>query len=238
MRLLIDAGNSRIKWARVVEKKWVETGMLPVKDVQDFLSAMSDINEIGEIWVSNVAGDEVARQISKLGKEKTRFISAKKKECGVTNNYSETAQLGSDRWAALIAAWNKVHRKCLVVNCGTATTIDALSDNGEFTGGLILPGIILMQSSLINATKNIKSDQGYYAEFPQNTADALLSGSIQATCGAIQRQHALLKSKDVDVILSGGSAPVLNKHLELSFRYVEHLVLNGMELIAEKAGEE
>ena len=76
------------------------------------------------------------------------FIGAREKQCGVRNGYAKPAQLGSDRWAALIAAWHLVQRKCLVVDSGTATTIDTLSGQGEFVGGLILPGVELMQRSL------------------------------------------------------------------------------------------
>ena len=128
------------------------------------------------------------------------------KQCGVRNGYSSAAQLGSDRWAALISAWHMVSGKCLVVNCGTAITIDTLSGQGEFLGGLILPGVELMQRSLVAATDQLKSEQGEYAPFPLNTADALFSGAIQACCGAIERQYTLLDDDGAPVVLSGGAA--------------------------------
>ena len=80
------------------------------------------------------------------------FIAARNEQCGVRNLYQPPVQLGSDRWAALIAAWQQEHTSCLVVNCGTATTLDALSAQGEYLGGLILPGVSMMQKSLVTGT--------------------------------------------------------------------------------------
>jgi type III pantothenate kinase len=149
------------------------------------------------------------------------------------NRYSRPQQLGCDRWAALIAAWQQIGGACLVVVCGTATTIDALSDSGEFLGGLILPGVALMQQSLTTATAQLNAVDGEYADFPRNTADALLSGAIQASCGAIQRQYALLNTTS-PVLLSGGAAHLLLPQLQLPVKMVDNLVLHGLLLIAQE----
>jgi type III pantothenate kinase len=153
-------------------------------------------------------------------------------QCGVRNAYARPEQLGCDRWAALIAAWHRVGSACLVVGCGTATTIDALSDSGEFIGGLILPGIELMQRSLTGATANLRAGKGKYADFPDNTVDALLGGAIQATCGAIERQYALLNVAGAPVLLSGGAADLLLPHLNLPVQSVDDMVLQGLQLIS------
>jgi type III pantothenate kinase len=163
-------------------------------------------------------------------------VAAREAQCGVRNGYSNVSRLGSDRWAALIAAWHLIGGSCLVVNSGTATTVDALSGKGEFTGGLILPGVELMQRSLCTATAQLQAGQGEYAAFPRNTADALFSGAIQASCGAIERQHALLDDDGAPVLLSGGAAGVLRAHLNLPLRIVDNLVLHGLLLIAQESG--
>jgi len=255
MKLLIDAGNTRIKWALVEDgmtrcanatgagmpsprllpqsagfasnvseadgTSWLRSGALPVGQASELPGLFAGSQEIRQIYVSNVAGEVVAQHIRNISIGRpvpSDFIVAKKVQCGVRNGYSNAAQLGSDRWAALIAAWHLVQGKCLVVSCGTAITIDTLSARGEFLGGLILPGVELMQRSLAAATDQLKfgelnSAQGRYAPFPQNTADALFSGAIQAACGAIQRQHALFDDADAPVVLSGGAAGVLQEHL-------------------------
>jgi type III pantothenate kinase len=237
-RLLIDAGNTRIKFALSCDDGWSAVHAQGTGDRLDF-SVYSD-SGISEVWVSNVAGDAVAQRIiaaCALLKVLPEFISAQATQCGVHNGYARPEQLGCDRWASLIAAWHRVGHACLVVVCGTATTIDALTDRGEFSGGLILPGIELMRHSLAGATAKLRSGEGVYAAFPDNTGDALQSGAIQATCGAIQRQYALLNAPGLPVLLSGGAAGGLLSHLDLPLLCVDDLVLHGLLLIAQKTGK-
>lgn len=253
MKLLIDAGNTRIKWAVVNKGEWLLNGALPVAQAanlsQHFYdnldrALLSDAEGLGasrqniqQIWVSNVAGDKTGQHIHAAcaaRQLRPHFIIAQAAQCGVRNGYAQPSQLGSDRWAALIAAWHLTGRSCLVVNSGTATTIDALSASGEFIGGLILPGVELMQRSLCAATTLSKPAQGEYVPFPLNTVDALFSGAIQATCGAIDRQYALLDDADASVLLSGGAAAQFLAQINLPVQMTDNLVLQGLLLIAQE----
>lgn len=234
MRLLIDSGNTNIKLALVDGDHWLSTDSFPSSQAIDL--SFADGFDVQQVYVSNVAGSEVARRISDACVARNwslQFITSQTEQCGVKNGYVLPAQLGSDRWAALIAAWRFVGAACLVVGSGTATTIDALTDNGEFIGGLILPGIELMQSSLFDGTAGLQSADGHYSPFPRNTSDAILSGAIQASCGAIQRQHALLDIADAPVLLGGGAACLLAPHLGLPVHLMDKLVLQGLLLIAQ-----
>ncbi|MDD5300728.1 MAG: type III pantothenate kinase [Gallionella sp.] len=243
MNLLIDAGNTRIKWALTDECNWLDSGHFPVEQASglaQFFAACFDRRGADpqniRIFASNVAGEEVAQHIRNIGTgHPPEFVVAQKEQCGVRNGYSSAAQLGSDRWAALIAAWHRVRGECLVVGCGTATTIDTLSGHGEFLGGLILPGVELMQRSLCDATAQLQPGQGKYVPLPLNTADALYSGALQASCGAIERQHALL-GNNAPVLLSGGAAAQLQERLNLPLQMVDNPVLQGLLLIAQEAG--
>lgn len=240
MKLLIDAGNTRIKWALVDNDEWLRSGVLPVEQAGALPQQFVGVRDIQQIWVSNVAGDTIAQHIRNIKVGDSNFIAAQEKQCGVRNGYSNAGQLGSDRWAALIAAWHLVRGKCMVVNCGTAITIDALSGQGEFLGGLILPGVELMQRSLVDATDQLKSAQGVYVPLPLNTADALFSGAIQASCGAIERQYTLLGDDSAPVILSGGTAgllqPYLNRKLfKMPLHIVDNIVLRGLLVMAQEA---
>lgn len=236
--LLIDAGNTRIKLALVEDGCWRKVKNIANNPGVVFDSFFSeyDASKVQQVWISNVAGAEVERQILDACAARhwtPHFISAQATQCGVRNGYSRPQQLGCDRWAALIAAWQQVGQACLVVVSGTATTIDALSDSGEFLGGLILPGVELMQRSLTSATAQLNVTNGGYADFPCNTADALLSGAIQASCGAIQRQYALLHAT-APVLLSGGAAHLLSPRLQLPVKMMDNLVLHGLLLIAQE----
>lgn len=243
MKLLIDAGNTRIKWA---VRGAQCSGVLPLEQADELSFQFAKFAGVRQIWVSNVAGDAIAQQIRAAAVQfsvRPRFIVAEKAQCGVKNGYSNPAQLGSDRWSALIAAWHLVSGACLVVNSGTATTVDALSAAGEFIGGLILPGVELMQRSLHRATAQLQAPgQGGYAPFPLNTADALYSGALQACCGAIDRQYALLcdacpehgHGGGVTVVLSGGASAALQNRLNLPLLVVDNLVLQGLWLIAQE----
>ena len=239
MKLLIDAGNTRIKWASVDGQDWLRTGALAVDQASTLPQLFAVLRGVQQIWISNVAGEGAARHIRDIGigrqADRFHFIVAQKAQCGVRNGYSAPSQLGSDRWAALIAAWHLVRGTCLVVSSGTATTVDALSATGEFIGGLILPGVELMQRSLNDATARLNTAQGTYAAFPRNTADAMFSGAIQACCGAIERQHMLLGGSGIPVVLSGGGSAILSDRLNLPLHVVDNLVLQGLLLIAQEA---
>lgn len=232
--LLIDAGNSRIKWALTEGQAWQQRGAVERSAAASLQQQFAALLAQDRILVSNVAGATVAQQIvracTSLGAT-PEFITSRDQQCGISNNYELPEQLGSDRWAALIAAWQLMHTACLVVHCGTATTIDALSDSGVFLGGLILPGIALMQHSLVQATANLDDHSGKWQAMPRNTADALATGAIEATVGAIQRQYAQLGVPGARCLLAGGAAEQIAPQLPLPLELQDNLVLHGLHII-------
>jgi len=248
MKLLIDAGNTRIKFALTDGEDDLLAAYLPNDQAGElarhfashFGRRRAGFSSVQQVWVSNVAGEAVAQHIRAACAAhcwQPHFITAQEVQCGVRNGYAMSRQLGSDRWAALIAAWHQMHAACLVVNCGTATTVDALSARGEFLGGLILPGVELMQRNLTTETAQLPPSSGEYANFPCNTADAIFSGAIQASCGAVDRQYALLEDASAQVLLSGGATEWLRPQLNLPLRMADNLVLQGLLLIAQEVSE-
>lgn len=236
--LLLDAGNSRIKWALTKDGATVQQGVVPVAEMTALPQAFARLPPPGRILASNVAGESVALQICAAcagWRCKVEFIKARLAQCGVRNGYSEPAQLGSDRWAALIGAWHKMHAACLVVNCGTATTIDALSGGGAFPGGLILPGVDMMRRSLAAGTAQLELADGVWEEFPRTTADAIHSGAVKATVGAIREQYRLLGARDAPCLLGGGAADLVQPHLDLPALRVDDLVLRGLRVIGQES---
>lgn len=240
MKLMIDAGNTLIKSAVLAGDDWLHLTAVPTAEAHTMTARVAHIPWVNEVWVSNVAGDEVAAHLAAACKSRgwdMHLIDSKRQQCGVINSYKVAERLGSDRWASLIAAWQMNRCATLVVTSGTATTIDALSAQGEFLGGLILPGLALMQSSLIDATAKLVHDAGRYADFPVNTADAMWSGALQATCGAIQRQYVLLNDAHARILLSGGAAQELQELLGIPAQTVRNMVLQGLGYIAREASK-
>jgi type III pantothenate kinase len=238
--LLLDAGNSRIKWALIQNGVWLYRDTVPVSDGSALRRSLAPLPPPGRILVSNVAGEAVAqiiRSACAVWNCKVEFIVAQAEQCGVRNSYGQPGQLGSDRWAALIAAWQQMRATCLVVNCGTATTVDALSGSGEFLGGLIIPGLEMMQNSLAAGTAQLTRSGGNWKEFPRNTADAIFSGSVKATVGAILQQHALLGTPKASCLVGGGAAELIRPHLGLPLQNGDDLVLRGLQLIGQESGK-
>jgi type III pantothenate kinase len=233
--LLIDAGNSCIKWGYAQDSEWLRQGVAG-HTVDTLQQTFASLPPPHRILVSNVAGEQAAQRVRiacSAWASHVEFISAQAEQCGVRNSYEQPAQLGSDRWAALIAAWHHKHAACLVVNCGTATTVDALSGTGVFLGGLILPGVDMMRYSLATDTAQLEETSGAWREFPRNTADAIITGTIQATAGAIRRQYELLGVSGAHCLLGGGAADGVQSHLDLPIWRMDNLVLQGLLIIGQ-----
>lgn len=236
--LLLDVGNSRCKWALVQNGVWMHQGVVGNTEWLALQHAFAALPQPSRILASNVAGEAMAQRLRAVCAVWTCspvFVAASAAQCGVRNDYQQPERLGSDRWAALIAAWHHVQGASLVVNCGTATTIDALSTQGEFLGGLIVPGVSLMQHSLATNAAQLRAEQGTLQDFPRNTADAIHSGMLRATLGAIRHQFDLLQARcgDVRCLLGGGAAGVVLPHLDLPLERMDNLVLKGLQIIGE-----
>jgi type III pantothenate kinase len=238
--LLLDVGNSRSKWASIENGAWAQQGVADNSEWVFRRQILELLSPPSHIIISNVAGEKMAqllRDVCSKWSAQVEFVLAREEQCGVRNTYLNPEQLGSDRWAALIAARHRIKSACLVVNCGTATTVDALSDDGEFLGGLILPGVTLMQQSLLHNTAHLKVEKGELESFPRRTNDAIHSGVIRATIGAIEHQRSVLKllclSDTIPCVLSGGAAGKIEKQLGIDVERVDNLVLEGLKIIGE-----
>jgi len=248
--LAIDAGNTRVKWGLFNSKgEMLDCGACVNADL-----ALATFPAAARIVISNVAGNVIELQLKSLFQRSNNihWIKSQSNACGVRNLYDQPELLGTDRWASLIAAWHIKRAPCVVVNAGTAVTIDALSvsqdeDNNfqaKFIGGLILPGLNLMQQSLGLGTaqlpkKNlIKTTQTSTVIFATNTADAIFSGTLHAVLGAISLMSNELNNycKQVPYILiSGGNSNVIKENIFVEMTkqvlIVDNLVLQGLYLL-------
>lgn len=244
--LAVDCGNTHVKWGLHDGRNWLRQGVVVQGDPGGkalLEKEWQDLREPGCIVVSSVAGVQAKADLSELfsrWKAEPQWITAAAYQCGVRNYYTDPAKLGSDRWAALVAAWELQRQGCLVVDAGTAMTVDALSDTGEFLGGIITPGFDLMRKTLTENTAALKSDGGKLCDYPDSTVDAIYSGALHALAGAVERMAALLTTTlghAPDCIVSGGGARQLQPRLNLNARVVDNLVLDGLILIARESSE-
>lgn len=232
--LAIDAGNSRIKWGLHTDEAWRARGWTPTAQPQ-LEASWAGLPPPERIVASNVAGSAVAQALEaacRLWPVSPRFIGAQAAQCGVSNGYADPRQLGSDRWAALITA-RHLFPGCdvLVVQAGTAVTIDTLAADGRFRGGLILPGLDLMLDALARNTAGLAPRRGKVAAFPDNTADAMFSGAANAIAGAVERAYRALATQPV-CLLSGGDMDILLPLLGMPAKTRDNLVLEGLLQIA------
>jgi type III pantothenate kinase len=248
MILLLDIGNSFIKWC------WLDDGQL--FDVGEVLHADDELARVLDdewrdlpqptaVWVSNVAGDELAEALGQWLQQRwgllPHYATSSEAWGEVRNAYDEPGRLGVDRWLALLAAYEISKQAVCIIDCGTAITVDVMASSGQHLGGLIVPGLGMMRDSLYAGTDGV---QKAVAESPASgllacdTAGAVEGGSLYAAVAFIDRVCADME-KELDepmtCILTGGDAldilPLLNAELE----HEPTLVLQGLALIAESA---
>lgn len=239
MILLVDIGNTRLKWAQSDRARLFGHGYATYsadRIHKDLIDCWEKLERPERIIVSNVAGPVIKQAVSEWVFEKwlrrAEFITAEQKACGVTSAYSDPATLGADRWASLIATHDKFKEPACIVDCGTATTIDVLTANGEHLGGLILPGVTLMRGSLTENTSDIGgATSGGTSLLTRTTEDAVAAGSLYATVGLVDKVMSHVKATQgtpVECVLTGGDAELVRPLLIQSCRYEPDLVLQGL----------
>ena len=242
MKLLIDAGNSRIKWC------WYDGEDLPL----DYESAeYEDLEEQGadlfkgsgpdtdDVLVCNVAGDDIRQLLNDSFSEwnlTPRFFTSKASGCGVTNAYSSPEKLGVDRWMSLLGAWTISNDAACIVDCGTAVTIDVLNDKGQHLGGLIVPGLELMQDSLVSQANGIPEDEEFEPPdspslLARDTSSAVAAGSLYALVALVERVRQDIEKElgiSLPLYLSGGDVDLIQPLLGCETTHEPMIVFQGM----------
>jgi type III pantothenate kinase len=247
MLLLIDAGNTRIKWAvaraHAAPGDWIETGAAthanPDAGPDAELAAMTarwQAHPITRTIVANVAGPALRERLLPLlpARAGVHWFASLPALGGVRNGYRDPAQLGCDRFAAAIGARALAPGQALIVaTCGTATTIDGIKADGLLVGGMIAPGLALMTAALARNTAQLPQvapPDGYRPGLADNTVDAIVAGCLAAQAGAIEHAVALHRARLC--ILSGGAARYIAPALSVAHRLVDNIVLVGLHASA------
>jgi type III pantothenate kinase len=237
MLLLVDAGNTRVKWAiardGAAPGEWIAHGAVAHADLDTLRTAWAG-HAFARAIVSNVAGATMAERLTALAPVAPTWFVSRPELAGLRNRYRDPARLGADRFAAALGARTLAPGQALVVaTCGTATTVDALSRDGDFLGGMILPGLGVMLGSLALNTAQlpqVAAGTQMPPTFADNTVEAILSGCIAAQVGAIERAFTLLPAELC--IVSGGAANQLAPALGVPCLVRDNIVLVGLHAAA------
>ncbi|EHP40003.1 pantothenate kinase [Cupriavidus basilensis OR16] len=237
-QLLIDIGNTRLKWAWC-DEAWsgavLHEAPLPTPWPH------------GGAGVSNVAGPAIAASLQATldtvfgAGTSVNWVRSGARFGGLVNGYREPTQLGVDRWIGSIGArCYRPEGALLIVTAGTATTLDVVSAQDRFEGGLILPGLDLMLGALARNTAQLPSldasDAGLATPWADNTRDAIAAGCLAAQAGAVERTwRALCERGPVRCLLSGGARHVLANALSMPFEMHDNLVLLGLHVMASQS---
>ena len=258
MILLLDIGNSFIKWAWL-DSAWpkcVRKGLPDLSDADELLHAGEDIptalNEAWsnlpkpkKVWATNVAGDEVSLQVQEWIKQHwacpLQFAKSQNQSAKVINAYPNPEQLGVDRWLGLLAVNVAYSGASAVIDCGSAITVDAIDASGKHLGGLILPGIKMMRDSLysdahgVNELTETETPSGML--FATNTATAVEVGSLYAVVAYIERVVTDMQKELGDkfqCVLTGGDAEEILPMLSVTVEHNPVLVLQGLSLAMQR----
>lgn len=242
--LLIDIGNTRIKWLLASELN----GNAPPHALDHGNDwdcgpppCWSGLVKPTMVHVANVAGRRAAGAVRRwcdgLWGLEPVFAVSEARGHGVINGYADVAQMGVDRWLALIAAWRELGEACCVIDAGTAITLDVLDERGSHLGGWIAPGVGLMQAALDRGTSQVRLlTDDPYGVFGRDTAGCVEAGACAAVRGLVA--EALFRvdqalGANVPFVVTGGAADKLKPALPSASLLRPALVLRGLALMAE-----
>lgn len=238
MILLLDAGNTRIKWGVRQAGAWLARGVCPTSEVAGLRADLATFPLRSALLccVANAATRAALDDLLAERVEHLAWLVAAADAHGVRNAYQPPESLGADRYAALVAAARRGLGDCVVANVGTALTVDALTADGRFLGGAIAPGPDLMRASLLDGTAGVRAFSSAVADFPIHTGAAAASGIALAQAGVVagmRERLARAGGKPVTVLLSGGARALLKSLLEAPVVDADDLVLEGLAWIAK-----
>ena len=247
MMLLVDIGNARIKWALQDADNW-KTGEPLQRQNRAFKDiarpAWTDLEAPARVIVSNVAGEDYRKSVQTWVKRRWKvtpeFLPVTERQCGVSNAYAVPQRLGADRWASLLAVHAYYKGPAVVIDCGTAITIDAIAADGMHLGGLIVPGMDLMVSALTGHAPGIQIEEADNQEISllgRSTEAAVSGGVLYTAIALVERVFMDLQGElgnRTNLLLTGGDATRILPLLGSRPEYVPDLVLKGLAVYAEE----
>ena len=243
MILLIDIGNSRIKWTTMQPASVAPGRAVPWS--HENLDSLFEAHwrilpRIDAVWVANVAGPEIEQRLRRVMQRRfdvdPKFVRSSASLGGIRNSYKEPTQLGVDRLVAMVAAYRRWRAAVCVVDCGTAVTVDLVDGEGVFRGGVIAPGTSLMRRALALDTHGLPLTEITASTVGARTTEAgIAAGCLLAVSGLIGRVHSEFSHElgaALQCVLTGGEALQVLPTLNLPCDHDPDLVLHGLAFLA------
>lgn len=248
--LLLDAGNTRLKWAVLGTDKvlspvkaldYIPEGDNPLglSALSELLAGCSSLQRVVAVHVLGSAfGESLRRLIQTIGLP-LHCVKSQSLGYGIKVAYHQPERLGADRFVALVAAHHLYPTEtCIVMDCGTGVTIDAILPSGQHQGGLILPGIRTSGQALIQRAKatHLAQSLDHIELFAKDTIQGIGSGAVLGLVGALEgistRMEQALNTP-VKRIITGGDALLLQQYLSTQYCYEPQLIMQGLQVITE-----
>ncbi len=238
MRLLLDLGNTRLKWWALQDGRRLGEGAIawsgPVAG--RLATEWSGLPPPEAVFGASVVDGErealVEAQLRQHAVATVTWVRSPAEACGVRSAYAEPSRLGVDRFLAMVAAHAEGRSPCVLVGVGTALTLDALRGDGRHLGGLIAPGPLLMQQALLGATVQVRPERpGEVVAMADNTADAVASGCWGACAALVERfaaQAGAALGVEPCLLFGGGDASLLRALVARPGEWFADGVLRGL----------
>jgi type III pantothenate kinase len=245
--LLIDMGNTRIKWVwavagRINKKTYGQGGL---NAFRRFTQSHADAPP-GRVLLSSVAAEARTKAVtdacnSHWAVTVSRLVS-RRQQAGIRNAYEQAETLGVDRWLAIVGAACTYGTPVVIWDLGTATTLDAVDTEGQHLGGYIFPGPATMLEALRSGTAlTVPGDlSGALEDSPvgqehgigpgQTTADCIFQGVRATQVGALNQFLRYISPQvgNPTLVVTGGAAQELLSGLKFKHIYDSWLVFRGM----------
>lgn len=240
MKLLIDIGNSRIKWGVTgtgTDVKDCGVGSQDLRALRRRIGCLAEKHPLRKALVVSVGEEGLYRDVVELVREVTglpvHLFESRATEAGVTSAYADPAHLGADRWAAVIAAYHLYGAPVLVCDCGSAVTLDLVGEGGYHQGGYILPGLSMSRRALWLNTANVPEADGGDLAPAADSGPAVAAGTLLQLVAAIETAYA--RNNRPRCVLAGGDAKFLGRFLGIPFHHDTELVLKGLAIVANQS---
>ena len=240
MNLVLDIGHRRIKWALFDQsKKNISGAFIWQLDDEAFDKAWAEIGIPSAVMACNVAGEAIAKKCELWMQQRwhlmPQWLTIGDGRHGLSSSYDDVSELGTDRWAAALGVRSISRQPAIIIDCGSAITVDAIDDQGMFHANAILPGRALQISTLASLIHSNRQAEDLHQQEvcspASSTQQGIANGVLIGITGAIDRliEHAqFYLTRQAVIYLTGGDAEVLIPLLETAVSHEPDLVLLGL----------